>query len=178
MKKLVLAMFLTLASLVPANSEPVARTTLDEALRLAPAAVLVEAGKQQYDDLKEGEEVKTESLAFDSRKQTFKILKVYRNKTALKLKEGMEIEVNRKSNGCINYSISVKKLNGKLEITNITEKQRSHFDSVEVKNTHEKEILFLAPNEADPKLFEHYGWFVSPQKYSDELNAKLSSAAK
>lgn len=164
------------ASQTLVQAEPVASTSLEEAITKAPIIVLAEAGMQQYDDLKEGAEVKTDTMAFECRKQSFKILKVYRNKSNFKLAPNSAIEVNAKSNSCIVSDITLKKQKDKLIVKyNGTEAASPPF-SVAINPGHEKKILFLANGEINPKTPEHYGWFVSPQKYNEELEKKLASS--
>ena len=170
MNKLFFPFLLALAFQSFAQCKPVEETSLDEAIKKAPVIVLVEEGKREYDDLKEGHEIKTSSSAFGRRKQSFKILKVYRNNSEIKLEPSSLIDVNEKNNSCIDGPITVQKKQGKLKITY----GRVPGDyTIDLSYSHDREVLFLTAAESDPKRLAHYGWFVSPQKYTEQLDSKL-----
>ena len=174
MKIQYLALLALLLSQTFASAEPVNRTTLEEAISKAPIILLAEAGQQQYDDLKPNEVVKIDTMKLECRKQTFKILKVLRNNSKLKLTANSDIEVNAKSNSCESYPIVIKRQDKQL-LVHPDEKGSGPDFTVDIKNSHEKKFLFLSPLEADQNQPEHYGWFVSPQHFTDELDRKLSS---
>ncbi|MBX9720233.1 MAG: hypothetical protein K2X81_02465 [Candidatus Obscuribacterales bacterium] len=162
---------------VAAYSKPVAQTELTEAIAQAPVILEAEEGKVQYDDLKEGETVVTTALSFDCRKQWFKITKVFRNNTNIKIAVGSEMELYNKSNGCIEYALKVKKTNGKLQLTAVDKPSDPYFYTPKDPNRHEKDVLFLTLSDSNPKVFAHYGWFVSPQAATAELEKKIQSLA-
>ncbi len=159
----------------PAISKPVATTSLNEAISNAQIVLVVETGAMQFDDMKEGEKRKMESNEFECRKQKYKILKVLRNNSKVKLNPNACVEVNHKSNSCIVNSIIVSKRGNKLVIS------RTDMDApttVDVYNQHEKEILFLSPSQYMPGQLEHYGWFVSPQPWKESIERECSVAHK
>ncbi len=160
-----------------AYSKPVAQTDLAEAIAKAPVILEAEEGKVQYDDLKEGETVVTTSLSFDCRKQSFRITKVFRNNTNVKIAVGSEIELNNKSNGCIDYDLKVKKIKGKLQMSAVDRPGDPYFYTPKDPHRHEKDILFLTLNDSNPKTLAHYGWFVSPQAATAELENKIQNWA-
>ena len=160
---------------VPAISKPVATTSLNEAISNAQIVLVVETGAMQFDDMKEGEQRKMDSNEFECRKQKYKILKVLRNNTKVRLNPNASIEVNHKSNSCIVNSIVVRKRGKQLIIS------RTDMDAprtVDVYDQHEKEILFLSPSEYMPGQLEHYGWFVSPQPWKESIEHECSVAHK
>lgn len=159
-----------------ALAKPVQATSREEALGNAPIILLAESGAREFDDLKEGEIIQYHTIKFEGRKQSFKILKVYRNKTDNDLKVGSSIQLYNKSNGCLDFLITIERKGNKLEIKSIDgHNQVNH--QVDITNSKEKVVLFLQPNYSDPKILEHYGWFVSPEPFTAGLESQISKAA-
>ena len=152
-------------------AEPVLRTSMEDAISTAPIILLAESGKQEYDDLKEGEAVKTDTMALECRKQHFKILKIYRNTSSTKLALNQDIEINAKSNSCIVYDVSVKKKGKDLVVSYLGKTNFQPF-TISTVHTPQKDFLFLVPERAQ---LMHFGWFVSPKPYTQDLEAKLEA---
>ncbi|MBX9571983.1 MAG: hypothetical protein K2X77_24030 [Candidatus Obscuribacterales bacterium] len=165
---------LLMATLQAVQAKPVAETPLGEAIEKAPIILLAEGGPKEYDNLKQGQIVKTHSIAFDCRKQAFKILKIYRNKTAWDLQPGKSVEINNKSNGCLDFEITIERKGNKLTVKQKEERGIKPY-SIDIKNDHEKVVLFLQPA-YNPKFLEHYGWFVSPEQYNGDLEKQIADA--
>ena len=162
-------------SIPNAGSKPVATTPIEDALEKAPIILLAESGQKEFDNLREGEIRKSHEIEFDCRKQAFKILKVYRNKTNSALKIGQSIELNNKSNGCIDFDITIQRKGTKLEITHADGKTAPY--TIDITNKKEKVILFLQEFDPQKKLLEHYGWFVSPDPFTAGRETQIIKAS-
>ena len=158
-------------------SKPVQSSTVEDAVSKAPIILLVETGKREFDDLKEGEKIKVKQVQFECRKQSYKVLKVYRNDSRMKVAVDSTIEVNDKSNGCMDFEMTLEKKQGKLVLRHTDPKQSAVNPWIsDVAGPPVKEILFLTPYEwsgSPNPVFSHWGWFVSPHDYSAELEKKL-----
>lgn len=172
MKKSTLVSLLICAlSPICAIAESVMRTSMEDAMSTAPIILLAESGKQEYDDLKEGETVKTDTMALECRKQHFKILKIYRNTSSTKLALNQDVQINAKSNSCLVYDVSVKKKGKELVVSYLGNTNNQPF-TISTVHPPQKQALFLVP-ERDQLM--HFGWFVSPKPFTQELEAKLEA---
>lgn len=158
------------------HAKPVAATELEDALSKAPIILLAESGPKEYDDLKAGDIRKAHSIQFECRKQAFKILKVYRNKTNMDLKIGTSLQINNKSNGCIDFEITIERKGAKLDVKGANGQTQIGYQ-LDITNNKEKVVLLLQQEYSNPKLLEHYGWFVSPEPYKSGIESQITNAS-
>lgn len=171
---LVLFLILTACAGQPSFAEPVMKTTLEEAIKSAPLILLAESGKQEFDDLQEGETVKLDTMQLECRKQHFKVLKVYRNSTPVKVSANSDLQIHAKSNSCIVFDVSVKRQGNDLVVSYLGNTNNQPF-TISTKQKSQKDFLFLSNSGNSPTQLEHYGWFVSPKPYTAELETQLQS---
>ena len=174
MRKVLFCFLLASIALESVNAKPVANTPLGDAIAKAPVILLAETGPKEFDNLKPGEIRKSNEISFECRKQSFRVLKIYRNNTGKVLQVGNSILINDKSNGCIDFEITIQRKGNKLEINRLDEKNSPY--TIEIINHRDKVVLFLEPDQPNAKSLEHYGWFVSPHEYNNNLESQIMHA--
>ncbi len=164
---------------------PVNATTVAEASKEAEAIVTVDAGPNEFDDLPEGKVLKLKSSRFALRKQQFKVLKVYKNATKVKLSVGEKLWIKPRGMVCFEFPASVKKEHGKLKLTTITTagKHPKTTESLEEVAKPEKDVLFLTAVITGKQVEWYHSEFPLPlnedtQKELDAFAAKPAPVKK
>ena len=157
---------------------PSSATTVAEASNDAEAVVAAEAGPNEFDDLPEGKVLKLKSSRdFALRKQQYKVLKVYKNTSKVKLSVADKLWIPPRGSVCFQYPASVKKEKGKLKLTTSMWsggrlKPDVSFDEVAKP---EKKILFLRAVVTG----KHVDWYHSefPLQFSEEAQKEIDALA-
>ena len=143
---------------------------LAQAISGAPYIALAETGPREFDTLKDGELRKSTNQAFWHQKQTFKILKVYRNKlTGMPVKVGNSVVVPRHANVCLEFDITVQRKGNDLIIKS---KSNPRADRTEPIEPPEKVFLLLRRAE-NPRMLSHFGLYVSPVKFDETVEKQI-----
>lgn len=172
-----------LVSLSPslALAKPMAKTPLKVGVKKAQLIVIAEFTRHQFEDLKDGESTR---LFVDEAWKQFKVTKVLKNSSGLKVPLKTVVQAPEKCNGCIRFQSLVTRKGNDFHIRPDGRGSNVHKQSLKELRTQQsrKVILFLtvSPQARGATIVKatHFGWFLSGAKWSEAYENKVLTAIR
>ena len=164
--------------LVQIQAKPLSKTTsFNSAVKNAKFIVVAEVVGHQFEDMKEGESITVDIYSLWHK---YRILRVYKNLLKdKKIAPGKILKIQNKSNSCIRFRTTVKRIGKKLYFVHDygrTSKKEVQPIGRYQKFNKKKVILFLdylLIYSSKKRIFYHHGWFISPTMWKKGLEKKL-----
>lgn len=174
---------LLLVSLLPnpVLAKPMPKTPLKVGVKKAQLIVIAEFSRHQFEDLKDGESTR---LFVDEAWKQFKVTKVLKNSSGLKIPLKTVVQAPEKCNGCIRFQSRVTRKGNDFHIRPDGRGSKVEKQSLKELRTQQsqKVILFLTVSPQGPKVSvvkaTHFGWFLSGTKWSEAYENKVLTAIR